>query len=185
MKATGPGQSALLLLDVVDVLNKLSVPYAIIGALAASFYGTVRASMDADAIISFPKDKGLPGELEKKGFVITQRKGDLDDPIEGVITVADGFSNRVDLLLGLKGMGADVFSRTIESPFHNSKVKMIGVEDFIAMKVFAGGQKDIEDVKGALQVSAEKIDKTLLKKLTSNYGKNELKTLETLLKECG
>ena len=57
MKATGPGQSTLLLLDVVKVLNKYQISYAVIGALAASFYGVVRASLDADAVISLPHGK--------------------------------------------------------------------------------------------------------------------------------
>jgi len=57
MKSHGPGQSPLLLLDVIDILNKLNIPYAVVGALAASFYGTIRAGMDADAIISLRSDK--------------------------------------------------------------------------------------------------------------------------------
>ncbi len=37
MRTNSPGQSVLLLLDVIQILNKLKVPYAIIGAFAASF----------------------------------------------------------------------------------------------------------------------------------------------------
>jgi hypothetical protein len=36
MRARGPGESAKLLLDVVDVLAARSIDYAVIGALAAS-----------------------------------------------------------------------------------------------------------------------------------------------------
>lgn len=52
MRTTAPGQSALLLLDVISMLNERHIPYAVIGAFAASFYGMVRASVDADAVIS-------------------------------------------------------------------------------------------------------------------------------------
>ena len=62
MRAKGPGQSALLLLDVIGVLNALRVPYAIVGAMAASFYGVVRASLDADAVVSL-----RAGRVEQPG----------------------------------------------------------------------------------------------------------------------
>lgn len=188
MRAKGPGQSALFLLDVVDVLSKLRISYAVVGALAASFYGIVRASMDADAVISFQGSKGdrelLLSELIRVGFDVTQRQGNSDDPIAGVINVEDCYHNRVDLLMGIRGMKADIFSRTINSAFLGSRIRIVSVEDFIAMKIFAGGPQDIEDIKGVLKVSAEKINLSLLKELTLNYGKRELKTLKTILKEC-
>lgn len=187
MRSTGPGQSPLLLLDVIDILNKLNIPYAVVGALAASFYGTIRASMDADAIISFQSDeensRALLNELVKTGFGATRTRGDIHDPVAGVINIKDGHSNRVDLLTGIRGMKADVFSRAVDAAFLGSKIRIIGLEDFIAMKVFAASSRDIEDAKNALKVSAEKINPTLLKKLVSNYGRDEANTLKKLLKE--
>jgi len=186
MRANGPGQSSLLLLDVVDILNKSHISYAVIGALAASFYGTIRASMDADVLIFLKKaEKGtqnLLNELVRAGFLATQRQGDADDPVVGVINIQDNYNNRVDLLLGIRRMPEDIFSRTINSPFLGSQIRIVGLEDFVAMKIFAGGPQDTEDVKNVLEVSAEKINVTLLRKLTLNYGKVELKKLETLMK---
>ena len=186
MRANGPGQSSLLLLDVVDILNKSHISYAVIGALAASFYGTIRASMDADVLIFLKKaEKGtqnLLNELVRAGFQATQRQGDADDPVVGVINIQDNYNNRVDLLLGIRRMPEDIFSRTINSPFLGSQIRIVGLEDFVAMKIFAGGPQDTEDVKNVLEVSAEKINVTLLRKLTLNYGKVELKKLETLMK---
>jgi hypothetical protein len=52
MRTTRPGESALLLLDVVDLLIGQKIEYAVIGALAASIHGAVRASMDADVVLS-------------------------------------------------------------------------------------------------------------------------------------
>ncbi len=72
MKAIGPGESSLLFLDVIKVLDKCKVPYAIIGAFAASFYGLVRASLDVDAVISVEgnenKLRKLLSSLEDKKF---------------------------------------------------------------------------------------------------------------------
>ena len=48
MRATRSGESALLLLDVVDLLSDQNIDHAVVGALAASIHGAMRASMDAD-----------------------------------------------------------------------------------------------------------------------------------------
>jgi hypothetical protein len=52
MRAQAPGQSVLLLLDVVELLAASKVDYAVIGALAAAVHGSVRATIDADALVS-------------------------------------------------------------------------------------------------------------------------------------
>ena len=52
MRTSRSGESALLLLDVVDRLLAQKIDYAVIGALAASIHGVVRASMDADVLLS-------------------------------------------------------------------------------------------------------------------------------------
>ena len=186
MRTDGPGQSALLLLDVIEILNSFQVPYAVIGALAASFYGPVRASMDADAIVSLGPDKlqmeKLMSEFKKSGCSVSLRHGDTEDPVAGVINVRDHFSNRVDLLTGIHGMGKDIFSRSVTAAFMGSKIQMIGVEDFIAMKIFAGSPLDLDDAWGVIKISRDKVNFILLRELVQRFGKNELAKLESLLK---
>ncbi len=186
MRTTAPGQSALLLLDIIHVLNKRHMLYAIIGAFAASFYGMVRASLDADAVISIhmPKDAAdLCADLRVDGLTVEHRHGDQDDPIAAVINIQDDFHNRVDLLIGIRGMTQEVFSRAQEAKFMGSFIKIVSPEDFIAMKIFAGSPKDIQDVIGVLNVSGQKIDLNLLKKITSQYGADCAQKLQTLLKK--
>lgn len=52
MRTSASGESALLLLDVVQVLGNEKVDVAIDGAMAAAVYGVIRASRDADALLS-------------------------------------------------------------------------------------------------------------------------------------
>ena len=187
MRATSPGQSALLALDVIDILNRLRIPYAIIGAFAASFYGVVRASLDVDAVISLRPGqaelKMLTDELHQAGLRTTYRQGDVRDPVGALLNVEDAFRNRVDLLMAIQGMTETVFSRIVEAEFMSTRIRVIGLEDFIAMKIFAGSPKDLDDVAGALRVSAGRIRLPLLKELTGLYGKNALERLELLLRE--
>jgi len=183
MRTTGPGQSPHLLLDVLEILKKEKVDYAIVGALAASFYGIVRGSLDADAVISlaFPSLRGLEKTFKKAGFTTDLRRGDPDDPIGALLAITDKHRNRVDLLTGIRGMDPTAFSRTVEAPFLDKRIRMIGVEDFIAMKIYAGSPKDLEDAKNALAVSEKSIDHTLLEKVARRFGVSTLKVLKTLL----
>ena len=187
MRATSPGQSALLALDVIDMLNRQHVPYAIIGAFAASFYGVVRASLDVDAVISLRPGQAeltmLTDELHQAGLKTTYRTGDVRDPIGAVLNVEDAFRNRVDLLMNIQGMTETVFSRIVETEFMSTRIRVIGLEDFVAMKVFAGSPKDLDDVAGAFRVSAGRIRLPLLKELVGLYGTDAVQRLESLLRE--
>lgn len=151
MRARRSGESALLLLDAIDVLSRGGVSYAVIGAMAASVHGVVRASMDAD------------------------------DPIAAVLALTDEFGNRVDLLVGLRGLEPAAFERVLEVPFEGERLRIIGREDFIAMKLFAHGPQDIVDAELALTAAGRDLDLPLLKRLASQYGPDTAAALEKAL----
>jgi len=183
VRTTGTGQSALLLLDAVKLLTAEHVNYAVVGAMAASVHGVVRASFDADAVLSLTVQQAP--ELEKKfalaGFKAQLRRGDPDDPIPALLELTDSFRNRVDLLVGLRGLEAAAFDRTIEVPFKGTSLRVVGPEDFIAMKVFAGGPQDLADAAAAFAAAPESLDTPLLRRLATRYGRDASHALEKLL----
>jgi hypothetical protein len=184
MRATKPGQPAHLLLDVIDVLSELTIPYAVIGAFATSLYGIPRYTNDADALIwlagAESSDK-LHDRLIKFGFHVVLSRGDLDDPIQQVIVVNDDFGNTVDLLSGIRGMDPAAATRVITTSLLNTSITVIGLEDLIAMKLFAAGPQDIIDVEGMLQVSGEHLDAELLRRMATKYGPDAADGAEKLL----
>src|SRR5438477_3301925 len=106
MRATGPGQSAYLLLDVVDILTKIEVPYAVVGALAVSVHGMPRFTADADARIWLEGTGATGAELHDRfksaGYLVQLSHGDFDDPLTGVLVIEDAHKNQVDLILGVR-----------------------------------------------------------------------------------
>jgi predicted nucleotidyltransferase len=183
VSASGPGQSLLLLLDVVAVLNEQRIEYGVVGALAASVYGTVRATTDADALVSVLPSKraGLEKMLRKAGFKVEFRRSDSDDPIPALFAISDQFGNRVDLLGGLRGLDPKAFERTIAIPFSGTTLRIIGREDFIAMKCFAGGPNDIADAQEAMRAADPPIDLDLLRRIARRFGRPAADELEGLL----
>ena len=184
MKARGAGQSAHLLLDVSAVLAENDVEYAVIGAMAAAVYGAIRATTDADALLSVSVAR--LGQLEKvfkkAGFATEVRRGDADDPIPALLSVSDRHDNRVDLLAGLRGLDRLALSRSITVPFLGSSLRVIGREDFIAMKCFAGAPQDIADAVQALKTVDQPLDLELLRRTTRRFGRPAADVLEKLLR---
>ena len=184
MKARGPGQSALLLLDIAAILANQGIDYVVIGAMAAAVHGSIRATTDADALISagVAKLKQLQRELKRVGLNADLRQGDRDDPIRALLAVTDKHRNRVDILAGLRGLDLDAFVRAIEVPLYGSSLRVIGREDFIAMKCFAGGPQDIADARRALKAAQEPIDIDLVRRLSKRFGRSAADVLGQVLK---
>ena len=187
MRARGPGESAKLLLDVVDVLAARSIDYAVIGALAASLHGAGRASLDAGLVVSASVMEGsqIDEALKRAGLATELRRGDLEDAIPGLVRVSDSFGNQVDVLLGIRGLGPKAFSRTVEVPLEGTRLRFVGREDFIAMKVAAGGPIDLVDAENAIAADPKSLDVELLRNLGMRFGTSAPASLEKMLGELG
>lgn len=183
MKARRSGQSALLLLDVAAILTEHEIDYAVIGAMAASVHGAIRATADADALASITVAKlaKLEKVFKRAGFETGLRRGDTDDPIPALLAIADRHGNRVDLLAGLRGLDPEAFTRCITVPFLRTTVRVIGREDFIATKCFAGGPQHIADARQALETNDRPIDIDLVRRVTRRFGRPAADNLEKLL----
>jgi hypothetical protein len=183
MRAHRAGESALLLLDVIDALKSANVGYAVVGAMAASVHGVVRASMDADAVLALPTHEVavLERQLRASGLQTELRYGDPDDPIAAVLGISDSFSNRVDLLVGLRGLDPAAFARALDIPFQKERLRVVGREDFIAMKLFAHGPQDLADAEFALAAVDDSLDMPLLERLATRDGSETLDAFRKLL----
>jgi hypothetical protein len=177
------GQSALLLLDAVEILRREKINYVVIGAFALSAHAVVRASSDVDALlhISHARLSRLSSTFEGAGFATTLRSGDADDPVLRLLVLGDSYGNQVDLLGGLRGLDPRVFSRAIEVRFLNEDLRIVGREDFIAMKCFAGGPQDMADARAAYQAARAPVDLDLLRTATRRFGRAAADNLEEVL----
>lgn len=186
MRATGPGQPAQLLVHVVNVLKEMEIPYVVVGAFAVSFHGVPRSTNDADAAIWLQGTGKTEGDLttrmKDEGFRVNLKHGDLEDPLIGVAVVEDPYNNRLDLILGIRGLAPEAVSRAIAAPILGTSVNIIAAEDLIPMKISAGGVRDLVDAKGILQVSGQRLDHELMQGLALRYGMEVQQKLAELLK---
>ncbi len=187
MRASAPGQSALLMMDVAARLRSEGIPYVVIGAMAAAVHGSVRASLDADALVSvtIADAKSLQGWFSTEGLTTELRIGDADDPIPALLAISDGFGNRVDLLIGLRGLDPAAFSRARNVTFFGESLCVVGREDFIAMKIFAGGPQDLADARQVMDIDRDALDLDLLQRLAARFGPETSSNLAKLLRDEG
>ena len=85
--------------------------------LGTRCHGIVRASLDADAIVALQvlEAQALRQSFIEEGYEAAVRTGDIDDPIAGILEVKDRHGNRVDLLIGLRGMDPNTASVSIDN----------------------------------------------------------------------
>ncbi len=182
-RARGPGESVLLLLQVVALLVKEKIEYAVIGAIAAAVHGAIRATTDADVLLAVAPARltALEKRIKAAGLSTEIRRGDADDPIAAILVARDRHENRVELLAGIRGMDPDAFTRRQRVPFQGATLEVIGREDFIAMKCFAGGPLDLADARQVLMSPDVGLDVDLLRRLTRRFGRSAADALEQLL----
>lgn len=187
MRTQRPGQSALLFLDVAELLDREHIDYLVIGAFALSVHGTVRASVDVDALLhlSYSRLKELSALFEAAQYGVVLNRGDDDDPISSMLILSDAHGNRVELLGGLRRLDPQVFARAIEVPFRGITLRVVGREDFIAMKCFAGERQDLVDARSAFEGAQGPLDLDLLRTVARRFGRDAADRLENLLGSLG
>ncbi len=75
-----------------------------------------------------------------------------------LLEVRDRYGNRVDLLVGLRGMDPEALNRTRQVSFAGTTLEIIGRDDFVVMKAFAGGPLDLADARAVIDLDRESID---------------------------
>ncbi|HEY2293388.1 MAG TPA: hypothetical protein VGM86_22020 [Thermoanaerobaculia bacterium] len=88
-----------LLEEIISTLEAAGIRHALIGALALSVYGVNRASVDLDLFAADPSclRPDLWAGLQSRGVAVRVRKGDLTDPLAGVVRFQAPGETPIDL----------------------------------------------------------------------------------------
>jgi hypothetical protein len=72
--------------------------------------------------------------------------------------IKDSHGNRVDLLLGLRGMDPELLNRTRQVRPADATPEIVGREYFIAMTAFAGGPVDLAEARAIIDLDRGSLD---------------------------
>lgn len=138
----------------VALLERESVPYCLIGALAVSLYVEPRATEDVDFVVVLPGRKSLEvlfHELDRRDISYQYRQADPFDPLGDVIRIlvpekGEGPVVPVDVRVAKYRYEAEFIRSAALLHFAGIDLKVIRREDLVCLKRKAGSPKDLLDV---------------------------------------
>jgi len=164
--------------EAIAVLERLKIPYMIGGSVAAIAYGEPRLTIDMDVIINLthPQAKMFAGSFGPEYYISLDS---INDAIEN-----RGHFNIIQSEAGVKVdfyvLGQDVFSqeefkrKRREAFDEETTAFFASPEDIIIKKLewfkMGESQKHIDDIKGIVKISADKLDIKYIDKWAIKIG---------------
>lgn len=144
---------------VVASLDRLEIPYALIGGLAVAARGAVRATQDVDLIVALPVQEApsLERSLRDSGLQATFYRGAPDDPIAGVVRVAIPVGDtrvKCDVLFASRKWQTRAVKNATAVDLSDFVVMVAQPADLFLLKLYAGGPQDLIDAAQLLELQS-------------------------------
>ncbi|MCU0593547.1 MAG: nucleotidyltransferase family protein [Desulfobacterales bacterium] len=135
--------------DLLELFNKNSVEYVIVGGYALAFHGAPRYTGDLDIFVSVRKDNAhrIMQALNEFGFgSVGLSPQDFNEP-KNVIQL--GYPPvRIDIVTSISGVSwEEAFQNRVSGRYGDIAVYYIGREQFIKNKRAVGRKKDLADLE--------------------------------------
>jgi hypothetical protein len=140
-----------LLARVCQVLDGAQIAHALIGAAALAARGVARSTYDIDLLTTDGRVLGasLWNDLLAHSAGVDIERGDLDDPLVGVVRVSAAGQRPIDVIVG-RGLWQERAIARAERPPVGPAV--VAARDLILLKLYAGGTQDLWDVRALLEL---------------------------------
>ncbi|CEP69377.1 Protein of unknown function DUF1814 [Moorella glycerini] len=155
------------IIKVSAILEKIDMPYCLIGGYAVAAYGAPRYTADVDFLVSRLKDysEQLQANLQEENLFFEISRADLLDPLGDIVTIK--LTVPVQLIDAKYTYHYKAIERAQIIQYENHDLKIISPEDLIILKLIAGGQKDLWDVENILS-HQEDLDMVYLSQQTKS-----------------
>ena len=166
--------------DLVDLFDRLQLPYAIMGGIAVRAHGLPRPTFDVDFVLAVPLERreGLFAAIEEAGYTVPDhyRGGWVDSvggmPLFKVRLFIEGRGIDADIFLMENDFQRDVMSRRIIDEIEGKPVRLITAEDLILFKLLAGRPRDLLDIKDILFMQGQ-LDEGYMRRWAAPLGVSE------------
>src|SRR6188474_1760407 len=134
-------RSRMNLEPVRRALDALGARYALIGAHAMAARGYPRSTVDIDLLTSDTRvfDAATWVDLTRGGAHIDARRGDVDDPLGGVVHLLLDDGTDVDVIVTKWKWETDILERAEEFSIGGAPIRVPRIADLILLKLAAGG----------------------------------------------
>ena len=161
-----PNKLIEALKEAVCFLDKNNYRYVLVGGLANTFWGMVRATRDIDLKVLI--EEGKYKKFREKAYEeFKARSIPQETPL--IVSVLASNSVGIDFLMTIPGYDIIVFDRAVQSTINNLKIWLCSLEDLIIYKAIANREKDWLDIERMLSEHIDKIDLNYVKKWLSQF----------------
>jgi predicted nucleotidyltransferase len=158
----GPLRSA------IGFLEGAGYRYAIIGGIALSQWGVIRATQDVDIKVLVPNAE-YPSARQaiRMAFPTVARTQIEKNPLIVAVEIEEVI---VDFLLALPGYEELIIERAVQRDLDGWSAWICAAEDLVIQKVAAGRGKDWLDVEGLLIEQHNRLDLTYIENWISQFA---------------
>ena len=144
----------------IAFLEEQNYRYAVIGGIALSQWGAVRATRDVDIKVLVPNTDyaGVRNALRTK-FPNRARQHAPDNPLIVAVNVDEVI---VDFLLAVPGYEEQIIEHAVRRDLNGFSAWICSAEDLIIQKIYSGRDKDWPDVEALLIAQDGKLDETYI-----------------------
>lgn len=142
-----------LLTLVVTTLKRIGVDHALIGATALAAHGVARSTYDMDLLTTDARvlePAAWTGLAAGAHCDIDVRRGDVDDPLAGVVRVSRTGERDVDVIVGRSSWQREVIERATHTELGGLRLRIVTAPDLVLLKLYAGGAQDLWDIEQLL-----------------------------------
>lgn len=174
--------------EVVAELDRMSVPYAVMGGLAVRVYGIPRATYDVDFTVSIPRQrlKELFQRVESLGFTVPEiyESGWVDEiagmPLVKFRLYLQQHGIDIDVFLAESPFQEELISRRVAADVEGTRFWLVSPEDLILLKLIASRPRDLADI-GDVLFTQRQLDEGYMRHWASELG--VLPRLEEILRD--
>jgi predicted nucleotidyltransferase len=139
--------------------KKVKIQFCLIGGLAVSAWGRIRATEDIDFLISLPvQEEQLKRAFEEKGCICELKRAEIDDPIPILLEVkvpVDKDEITTQIIIATRAWEHEFAKSTIILDIEGLELPVLRGEELIIMKLKAGEPLDILDAKDLFRLLKE------------------------------
>lgn len=141
-----------LAVEISQLLDRLGIPHALIGAGALATVGASRATVDLDFLVVDAQvlEETFWTSRLPEAISVRIRRGGPEAPLAGLVHLSRTGDRPVDLVVGRDAWQREILLRATDLPFLGAHVPIALPADLVLLKLYAGGLQDAWDIQQLL-----------------------------------
>lgn len=154
-----------LLVDCLNRLNRIEVPYMLVGSMASNYWGIPRSTHDLDFVLALPRDQvdSLASAFGEGFFLQVESVRNAFAPPHQFNALDEQSALKVDFwLLKDDPFERNAFGRRLEATLFDTRAWVMTAEDVILHKLYwhrlSPSDRQLQDAAGVYAVQADALD---------------------------